>query len=166
MKFSKGDTITNGSSAGTVMEIVDKLPHWKAPGYRLQNVPLELFGGGAGLSSELPEYLASDWRKVPFEWTPVQGYRSLLEERYVWTSGYRRLEREVRQIEYCHCVEQGYPGPHARSEGCAPEVGVPRCPVDGQWCSTCRIGMGNGTGGKCARQFAPDASAEAGEPVD
>jgi hypothetical protein len=30
-------------------------------------------------------------------------------------------------------------------------VGVPRCPVDGQWCSTCRIGGGNGTGEQCAR---------------
>lgn len=27
--------------------------------------------------------------------------------------------------------------------------GVPRCPVDGQFCSTCRIGGGNGTGGEC-----------------
>jgi hypothetical protein len=31
------------------------------------------------------------------------------------------------------------------------EVGVPRCPVNGEWCSTCRIGKGNGTGGECAR---------------
>lgn len=30
-------------------------------------------------------------------------------------------------------------------------VGVPRCPVDGQWCNTCRIGGGNGIGGECAR---------------
>jgi hypothetical protein len=35
-------------------------------------------------------------------------------------------------------------------------VGVPRCPVDGQWCGTCRIGKGNGVGGACARR-APSA---------
>lgn len=32
-------------------------------------------------------------------------------------------------------------------------VGVPRCPVDGQFCSTCRIGGANGEGGRCARQI-------------
>lgn len=30
-------------------------------------------------------------------------------------------------------------------------VGVPHCPVTGGWCSTCRIGAGNGSGGTCAR---------------
>lgn len=34
-------------------------------------------------------------------------------------------------------------------------VGAPRCPVDGQWCSTCRIGGGNGEGGTCARLEEP-----------
>jgi hypothetical protein len=28
--------------------------------------------------------------------------------------------------------------------------GVPRCPITGGWCNTCRIGGGNGTGGECA----------------
>lgn len=31
------------------------------------------------------------------------------------------------------------------------QYGVPRCPADGGWCNTCRIGGGNGDGGRCAR---------------
>jgi hypothetical protein len=33
---------------------------------------------------------------VPFEWAPVVG--GGVEERYVWSAGYRWLRREVRRI--------------------------------------------------------------------
>ena len=116
MKFSKGDTITNGSSAGTVLEVVEqRLSHWKAPGYRIQNIPTELFGGNAGQASELPEYLAHDWRLVPFEWSPIVG--GALEERYVWRDGYRRLERELRRAAEGDPGEKGPPETSAKAGG-------------------------------------------------
>jgi len=60
-------------------------------------IPLEQFGGNAGMSDFIPDYLAASWRHVPFKWTPVIG--GGLEERYVWSSDWRRLQREVRRIE-------------------------------------------------------------------
>lgn len=55
------------------------------------------------------------------------------------------LERRPELVASMVAYLQGTIKPH---DG----VGVPRCPVDGQWCSTCPIGGGNGSGGTCARQ--------------
>lgn len=81
-----------------------------------------------------------------------------------------RLVTGASEIPPCTC-----PRPYGRSEAPDPNcpqhmptalqhksdsgVGVPRCPVDGQWCSTCQIGGGNGTGGMCARQHKGDSGA-------
>jgi hypothetical protein len=92
--FTIGDYITNGSSAGRVVEIVERDPRWKRPALRLANIGTEEFGGNVGMSDAVPDYLLSGWRKIPFEWTPVVGGQ--LQERYVWAAGYTRLAREVR----------------------------------------------------------------------
>jgi len=89
-----GATITNGSSALRITERVEKDPRWGGPAWRGMCVPLEAFGGNAGMSDTVPDYLLGSWRHVPFEWSPVVG--GGLEERYVWTPDYRRLQREVR----------------------------------------------------------------------
>lgn len=89
-----GSTITNGSSAIRVTERVARDPRWRTSGWRGLAVPLETFGGNAGMSEFVADYLLGSWRHVPFEWEPVVG--GDLEERYVWTAGYRRLQREVR----------------------------------------------------------------------
>lgn len=89
-----GATITNGSSAIRVTERVARDARWRTSGWRGLAVPLETFGGNAGMSEFVADYLLSSWRHVPFEWEPVVG--GGLEERYVWTAGYRRLQREVR----------------------------------------------------------------------
>lgn len=44
----------------------------------------------------LPDYLVPAWRHVPFEWAEVPD--AGLEERYVWSRGYRYLQRETRRI--------------------------------------------------------------------
>jgi len=90
-----GATITNGSSALRITERVEKDPRWGGPAWRGMCVPLEAFGGNAGMSDTVPDYLLGSWRHVPFEWSPVVG--GGLEERYVWTPDYRRLQREVRR---------------------------------------------------------------------
>lgn len=92
--FGIGDYITNGSSAGRVIEIVDRDPRWHCPALKLSNVGLEAFGGNVGMASSVPDYLLSGWRRIPFEWTPNPGGQT--EERYVWRDNWRRLEREVR----------------------------------------------------------------------
>lgn len=89
-----GSTITNGSSAMRVTERVDRDGSWGTPGWRGVNIALEQFGGNTGMTSFVPDYLVSGWRHVPFEWSPCVG--AAVEERYVWSSDYRRLQREVR----------------------------------------------------------------------
>jgi hypothetical protein len=97
-----GSTITNGSSALRITERVEKDPRWGCPSWRGMCIPLERFGGNAGMSDTVPDYLigadvlSGGWHHVPFEWTPVVG--GGLEQRYVWADGWRRLQREVRQI--------------------------------------------------------------------
>ena len=90
-----GSTITDGSEALRITERVAKDPRWQAPGWRGVNIPLEEFGGNPGMTSFVPDYLLSGWRHVPFEWAPVVG--GGLEERYVWTPGWRRLQRDPRR---------------------------------------------------------------------
>lgn len=93
--FGIGDYITNGSSAGRVIEIVERDPRWHVPALRLSNIGLEAFGGNVGMASSVPDYLLSGWRRIPFEWTANPGGQT--EERYVWRDNWRRLEREVRR---------------------------------------------------------------------
>jgi len=95
--FGIGDYITNGSSAGRVVEIVDKDPRWKVPALRLANIGLEEFGGNVGMTEAVPDYLLSGWHRIPFEWAATK-YGGM-EERYVWRDNYRRLEREVRPVK-------------------------------------------------------------------
>ena len=92
--FGIGDYITNGSSAGRVIEVVERDPHWHGPALKLSNIGLEAFGGNVGMASSVPDYLLSGWRRIPFEWTANPGGQT--EERYVWRDNWRRLEREVR----------------------------------------------------------------------
>lgn len=92
-----GSTITNGSSALRITERVERDPRWGTPSWRGLCVPLEAFGGNAGMTDTVPDYLLGSWRHVPFEWAPVTG--GGLEERYVWSRGYRYLQREIRRIE-------------------------------------------------------------------
>lgn len=94
--FAEGDLITNGSSAGTVLALVQRDPTWKCAGYRVMNVGMGPFDGNVGMSSFVADYLANGWHIVPMDWTPIPGG---LEERYVWSRGYRWLEREVRKAE-------------------------------------------------------------------
>lgn len=96
VEFGIGAYITNGSSAGRVVEIVEKDPRWRCPGVRLANVGLEGFGGDVGMSGFVPDYLLTGWHAIPFEWTPVR-YGGGLIERYVWSAGYTRLTREVKR---------------------------------------------------------------------
>lgn len=89
-----GSTITNGSSALRITERVDKDPRWGTPSWRGLCIALEEFGGNTGTTDTVPDYLLGSWSHVPFEWRPVTG--GDLEERYVWTPDWRRLQREVR----------------------------------------------------------------------
>lgn len=91
-----GSTLTNGQSALRITARVEKDARWGTAGWRGTCIPLEQFGGNAGLSDFIPDYLLSGWRHVPFEWAPVTG--GGVEERYVWAPGYRWLQREVRRI--------------------------------------------------------------------
>lgn len=92
-----GDLITNGSSAGRVIECITKDARWGVPAVRIENIGLERFGGNQGMSSTVPDYLLrSGWRIVPQDWTPVIG--GGLEERYVWASSWTHLQREVRAL--------------------------------------------------------------------
>lgn len=99
MKFTVGDLITNGSSAGCVREHVARHPTWKTSGVLIENVSLERFNGNVGMTDFVPEYLLSSWRLVPLEWSKVVG--GDLEERYVWASTAEGggLRRELREAE-------------------------------------------------------------------
>jgi hypothetical protein len=89
-----GSIITNGSSALKVTARVDRDSRWGVPAWRGTCVSLEPFGGNCGMASSVPDYLLSSWRVVPMEWAPVTG--GGVEERYVWSSDWRYLQREVR----------------------------------------------------------------------
>lgn len=91
-----GSTITNGSSALRVQARVEKDPRWKVPGWRGLNVSLEPYGGNTGTTGFVPDYLLGGWRHVPFEWSACPGGQ--VEERYVWSTGCRYLQREVRPV--------------------------------------------------------------------
>ena len=91
-----GSTITNGSSALRLTERVEKDARWGTPGWRGTCIPLEPFGGNAGMSDFIPDYLVRNWRYLPFEWSPIIGG---LEERYVWSADWRWLQREVRRAQ-------------------------------------------------------------------
>lgn len=95
MDIQVGSTIMNGSSAIRVDRREERNKTWGVPGWSGVGIPLEEFGN-RGMREFVPDYLATGWRHVPFEWTPVVG--GGLEERYVWSRGYRYLQREVRQI--------------------------------------------------------------------
>lgn len=90
-----GSTITNGSSAMRITERVQKDTRWGTIGWRGIHVSLEEFGGMTGTTGFIADYLLGSWHHVPFEWRPCVG--GGVEERYVWTPGYRRLQREVRR---------------------------------------------------------------------
>jgi len=95
-----GATITNGSSALRITAREERSTRWHGPAWRGLCVPLEAFGGNAGMSDSVPDYLLGSWRHVPFEWEPVTG--GGLEERYVWADNWRRLQREVRPVQPIH----------------------------------------------------------------
>lgn len=119
MDIQVGSTIMNGSSALRVDKRVARDPKWKAPGWEGVVIALEEFAS-RGVRDFVPDYLAASWRHVPFEWAPVVG--GGLEERYVWSRGYRYLQREVRRIE---------PVPvDCRAEH---GVGHPDCPKCWRW---------------------------------
>ena len=94
IEYTVNDYITNGSSAGRVIEVIEKDTRWGCPAVRLSNIGLEQYGGNVGMSSTVPDYLLSGWSRIPFEWAPVRGSDDLVE-RYVWRDNWRRLEREV-----------------------------------------------------------------------
>ncbi len=97
IEIQVGSTITDGSSAGRVIERVERDPRWKTSGWRVANIGLEKFGGNVGTTTFIPDYLLGSMRHVPFEWAPMTG--GGLEERYVWSADWTRLVREVRVIE-------------------------------------------------------------------
>ena len=94
-KFKIGDLITNGVSAGRVMEIVKHDPEWRTSGVKILNIGLASFGGNVGYTSFVADYLS--WHLLPLEWSPVVG--GGLEERYVNRPGHGRMVRELRRIE-------------------------------------------------------------------
>ena len=96
IEYTVNDYITNGSSAGRVIEVIERDARWGCPAVRIANIGLEMYGGNVGMSSTVPDYLLSGWSRIPFEWAPVTGRG--LEERYVWRDNYRRLERELRPV--------------------------------------------------------------------
>jgi hypothetical protein len=95
MDVQVGSTITNGSSCIRVTERVARDSRWRTSGWRGISIPLEEFGGNPGTTEFVADYLLTGWYHVPFEWRAVVGGE--LEERYVWTAGWRRLQREVRR---------------------------------------------------------------------
>jgi hypothetical protein len=76
VSFKINDIITNGTSAGRVIEHVAKDPSWKVPGVRVANIGMGQFGGLPGYSSFVPDYLL-----------------------YVWPAYGQRLARELRKAE-------------------------------------------------------------------
>lgn len=104
IEIQVGSTITNGSDAIRVTERVEADSRWVG-GWRGLSIPLEKFGGNPGTTTFVADYLLASWKHVPFEWAPVVG--GAVEERYVWSIGGRRLQREVRRA----------PGPPERMGG-------------------------------------------------
>lgn len=95
--FKTGDIISNGTSAGEIVERVQNDPRWKTSGWRIRNIPMSRFGSNAGMASFLPDYLMASWKVViPGEWFPVDG--GGLESRYVWSPDYHHLRKEHRPI--------------------------------------------------------------------
>jgi hypothetical protein len=92
-----GSIITNGSSALRVDRRVNNNPRWRTPGWEGVVIAMEEFAS-RGVRDFVPDYLASSWRHVPFEWASVVGSHDL-EVRYVWSHGYRYLQREVRRCQ-------------------------------------------------------------------
>jgi hypothetical protein len=90
-----GSTITNGSSAIRVTERVEKDPRWGTAGWRGLAISLEAFGGDTGTTKFVPDHLLTGWYHVPFEWRTLIG--GGVQERYVWSKDFKRLQREVRQ---------------------------------------------------------------------
>ncbi len=110
-----GSTITNGSSALRITRRVERDRRWGTPSWEGMCIPLEAFGGNPGMTDTVPDYLLGSWSHVPFEWRPVTG--GGLEERYVWTPDWRRLQREVRtNFPRKLCAEAGQPGHEAGHE--------------------------------------------------
>ena len=93
--FSRGDLVTNGSSAGRLRERIARDPRWKVAGWRIENVAMEQFGGNSGMTAFVPDYLLGNWKLVPLDWREVTG--AGLEERYVLVA--RGLRREVREVQ-------------------------------------------------------------------
>lgn len=117
-----GSTITNGSEALRITEKVIKDVRWGTPGWRGINIPTEQYGGNPGTTSFVPDYLVGSWCDVPFEWTPCTG--GGVEERYVWTPDWRRLQREVRRVPG-NCPT--FPGKACdRAEGHDPHLWIER----------------------------------------
>ena len=96
LEVQVGSTISNGSSCIRVTERVEKDARWGTAGWRGLCIPLEAFGGNAGSSEFVPDYLLSGWYHVPFEWRPCVG--GGVEERYVWTADWRTVQPTVDGI--------------------------------------------------------------------
>lgn len=135
LEVQVGSTITNGSSALRVTERVEKDPRWGTSGWRGMCIPLEQFGGNAGMTDFVPDYLLSSWHHVPFEWAECPGRQ--VEERYVWETRYRWLQREVRQmkIEGERATLVIIDEPHRIPVDCRAEHGEghPDCPKCWRW---------------------------------
>lgn len=124
-----GSTITNGSSAIRVTERVEKDPRYKTSGWRGIVVPLEEFGN-RGVTSFVPDYLLESWHHLPFEWRAIPGN---MEERYVWATGWRWLNREVRVRPLAAGERVRFKDDNGGGEG----VGIVRRAEDGKvWVET------------------------------
>lgn len=98
-RFKIGDLIMDAAgTAGTVREFVKRDPAWKTSGARIETVKTTQFGGNPGTTTFVPDYLLSNWRLVPLEWSKVPGCQ--LEERYVWATHQQGggIRRELREI--------------------------------------------------------------------
>lgn len=100
MMFKPGQIITNGTSAGEVLERVDRDPHWKVPGWKIRNIGMSQFGGNTGMTSVIPDYLCGSWKVIiPGRWFPIEGGE--LEARYTWSHNYHHLQKEHQVIGAC-----------------------------------------------------------------
>jgi hypothetical protein len=140
MEIQVGSTVMNGSSALRITEKVARDARWRCSGWRGLCIPLEEFGGNPGMTDFLPDYLATSWRHVPFEWTVCPGVST--EERYVWSKDWRRLQREVRpnfpRKACAKAAEPGHEDGHEWQELDIPS-GNPLVPYSQWW----RCGEGN-----------------------
>ena len=94
LEVQVGSTITNGFYCVRVTERVED--NLSGPGWFGVAITMDGSGDDTGLSAYVADYLLSGWYHVPFEWRTVIG--GTQEERYVWASDWRRLQREVRQV--------------------------------------------------------------------